>query len=217
MAERTRRTPLSRERIVAAAVALADEKGEPGVTMRALAGRLGVEAMSLYNHVAGRDDMLDGMVDTVFAEIELPRAGAGWRTAMRDRTASAREALKRHPWAVGLMDSRRGPGPATLRHHDTVLGVLRADGFSVAMAAHAFSLIDSYLYGFVLQELSLPFSGPGDLDEAAGDLVRQMPEGAYPHLAEMAVRHVLADGYDYGEEFDFGLDLILGALAPDET
>ncbi|GIG66503.1 TetR/AcrR family transcriptional regulator [Phytomonospora endophytica] len=217
MAERTRRTPLNRERVVTAAVALADEKGEPGVTMRALAGRLGVEAMSLYNHVAGRDDILDGMVDTVFAEIELPEAGADWREAIRDRTASARAALKRHPWAVGLMDSRRRPGWATLRHHDTVLGVLRAGGFSVAMAAHAFSLIDSYLYGYVLQELSLPFSGPGDLDEAAGDLVRQMPEGVYPHLAEMAVRHVLAEGYDYGEEFDFGLTLILGALGPDEA
>lgn len=207
-------TPLSRERVVAAAVALADEKGEAGVTMRAIAAQLGVEAMSLYNHVSGRDDILDGMVDAVFGEIDLPQA-TDWKQAMRERADSARAALRRHPWAVGLMDSRSQPGPATLRHHDAVLGALRAAGFSVPMAAHAFSVIDSYLYGFVLQELSLPFSSSDELDEVAEGIMREMPADAYPHLTELMIEHALQPGYDYGDEFAFGLSLILDALQPD--
>ena len=210
-----KRAPLSRERVVTAAIALADEKGDAGVTMRAIAARLGVEAMSLYNHVAGREDILDGMVDAVFAEIDLPTSATDWKEAMRDRAASSRAALRRHPWAVGLMDSRRQSGPATLRHHDAVLGVLRAGGFSVVMAAHAFSVIDSYLYGFVLQELSLPFRNSAELEEVAGDILRDMPTDAYPHLAELIVEHALRPGYDYADEFEFGLSLILGALHPD--
>ncbi|RBM16471.1 TetR family transcriptional regulator [Prauserella sp. PE36] len=197
-------------------MALADEKGESGVTMRAVAARLGVEAMSLYNHVAGREGLLNGMVDAVFAEIELPAPTADWKTAMRERAVSSRAALRRHPWAVGLMDSRRQPGPATLRHHDAVLGALRAGGFSVAMAGHAFSLIDSYLYGFVLQELSLPFNDHAGLEEVAGDILNDLPAGAYPHLTELATEHALKPGYDYADEFEFGLTLILDALQPDE-
>jgi len=212
-----KRAPLSRERVVTAAVELADEKGAAGISMRAIAARLGVEAMSLYNHVTGREDMLDGMVDTVFGEVELPSADIGWKRAMRERAVSLRAALTRHPWAVGLMDSRTTPGPATLRHHDAVIGVLRAGGFSVPMAAHAFSLIDSYLYGFVLQERSLPFSTPAELEEVAGEIFRDLPEDTHPHLTELAVEHALKPGYDYGAEFDFGLDLILDALRPDET
>jgi AcrR family transcriptional regulator len=212
-----KRTPLSRERVVTAAMALADEKGEAKVTMRAIAARLGVEAMSLYNHVTGREDILDGMVDAVFAEIDLPPSTTDWKQAMRDRAASARTALRRHPWAVGLMDSRTGPAAATLRHHDAVLGALRRGGFSVAMAAHAFSVIDSYLYGFVLQELSLPFTNRAELDEIAGDLLRDLPTDTYPHLAELINEHALQPGYDYADEFEFGLALILDALHPDEV
>ncbi|MZE79081.1 TetR family transcriptional regulator [Streptomyces sp. SID5475] len=197
-------------------MAVADEKGSAALTMRAVAGPLGVEAMSLYHHVAGREDLLDGMVDAVFGEIELPPRGTDWKSAMRRRAVSARAALRRHPWAVALMDSRTRPGPATLRHHDTVLGTLRAGGFSVPMAAHAFSLIDSYLYGFVIQELSLPFSGPAELDEVAGAILREMPADAYPHLTELATEHALKPGYDYADEFTFGLALILDALHPDE-
>jgi AcrR family transcriptional regulator len=211
-----KRAPLSRERVVTAAMALADEKGEAGVTMRAIAARLGVEAMSLYNHVADRDDILGGMVDTVFGEIDLPTSAVDWKQAMRDRAASSRTVLRRHRWAVGLMDSRRQPGPATLRHHNAVLGALRAGGFSVAMAAHAISLIDSYLYGFVLQELSLPFTSPAELDEAAGDILRDLPADAHPHLTEV-IEYVLRPGYDYADEFEFGLSLILDALHPDEV
>ncbi|QFU92778.1 TetR/AcrR family transcriptional regulator [Amycolatopsis sp. YIM 10] len=215
MAQRANREPLSRERVITAAMALADEKGEAGLTMRAIAGRLGVEAMSLYNHVRGRDDILNGMVDAVFAEIELPEPDGDWKRAMRDRAASSRDALRRHPWAVGLMDSRSQPGPATLRHHDAVLGALRAGGFSVAMAAHAFSVIDSYLYGFVLQELSLPFTNTTELDEVATGIQRDMPVDAYPHLMELMTEHVLRPGYEYAGEFEFGLSLILDALRPD--
>ncbi|CCK25225.1 TetR family transcriptional regulator [Streptomyces davaonensis JCM 4913] len=214
---RSPRVPLSRERVIRAAVAVADEKGSAALTMRAVAEPLGVEAMSLYHHVKGREDILDGMVDAVFGEIELPPLDTDWKSAMRRRAESARAALKRHPWAIGLMDSRSQPGPATLRHHDAVIGALRAGGFSVPMTAHAVSLIDSYLYGFVLQELSLPFKGAAELDEVAGAILRDMPADAYPHLAELATEHVMKPGYDYGDEFAYGLGLVLDALHPDET
>lgn len=211
------RTPLSRERVISTAVRVADEKGSAALTMRAVAEPLGVEAMSLYHHVAGRDDILDGMVDAVFGEIDLPPRDTDWKSAMRHRAVSARAVLRRHPWAVGLMDSRSQPGPATLTHHDAVIGALRAGGFSVPMAAHAVSLIDSYLYGFVLQELSLPFKGAAELDEVTGAILREMPADAYPHLTELAITHVLKPGYEYADEFAFGLTLILDALHPDET
>ncbi|WP_202121013.1 TetR/AcrR family transcriptional regulator [Streptomyces sp. BA2] len=210
------RTPLSRERVIRTAVAVADEKGSAALTMRAIAQPLGVEAMSLYHHVTGREDILDGMVDAVFGEIDLPPRDTDWKSAMRHRAASARAVLRRHPWAVALMDSRTRPGPATLRHHDAVIGALRTSGFSVPMAAHAFSLIDSYLYGFVIQELSLPFSSSAELDEVAGAILREMPADAYPHLTELATEHALKPGYDYADEFTFGLTLILDALGPDE-
>ena len=210
------RTPLSRERVIRTAVAVADEKGSAALSMRAIAGPLGVEAMSLYHHVTGRDEILDGMVDAVFGEIDLPPQGADWKSAMRHRAFSARAALLRHPWAIGLMDSRSRPGPATLRHHDAVIGALRTAGFSVRMTAHAVSLIDSYLYGFVLQELSLPFTGSAELDEVAGAILQDMPADTYPHLTELATEHVLTPGYDYADEFAFGLTLVLDALHPDQ-
>ncbi|WJV44275.1 TetR/AcrR family transcriptional regulator [Streptomyces flavofungini] len=213
----TARTPLSRERVIGAAVAIADAKGSAALTMRAIAEPLGVEAMSLYHHVAGREDVLDGMVDAVFGEIDLPPRDTDWKSAMRHRAVSARTVLRRHPWAVPLLDSRSRPGPATLRHHDAVIGALRAGGFSVAMTAHAFSLIDSYLYGFVIQELSLPFSGSAELGEVAGAILDAMPADAYPHLAELATEHALDPGYDHADEFTFGLTLILDALQPDES
>lgn len=184
--------------------------------MRAIAAALGVEAMSLYNHVAGRDEILDGMVDAVFDEIELPAPGSDWKEAMRDRAASARAVLRSHPWAVGLLDSRRQPGAATLRHHDAVLGALRTGGFSVAMTAHAVSAIDSYLDGFVVQELSLPFADEAEAGEVADEILGELPAGAYPHLTELMTEHALRPGYDHGAEFGFGLALILDALQPDE-
>ena len=206
------RTPLSRERVLRAAVAFADEHGMQSLTMRKLGDALGVEAMSLYNHVANKDQLLDGMVDLVFEEIGVPTAGAHWMDAMRHRAVSARTALSRHRWAIGLMESRTSPGPATLRHHDAVLRCLREAGFSVGMAGHAFSLLDSYIYGFALQEASLPFDTAEQTAEVAQAIVSHLAPDAYPHLVEMAVEHVLQPGYDYGDEFAFGLDLILDGL-----
>ncbi|MEU5976790.1 TetR/AcrR family transcriptional regulator [Streptomyces sp. NPDC047315] len=210
------RTPLSREGVIRAAMAVADDKGLAALSMRAIAEPLGVEAMSLYHHVGGREDVLDGMVDAVFAEIDLPPRDTDWQSAVRRRAASARAVLLRHPWAVALMDSRSRPGPATLRHHDAVIGTLRTAGFSVEMTAHAVSLVDAYVYGFVLQELSLPFGAPGELEEVADAIFRELPADAYPHLAELAAEHALRPGYDHADEFDYGLDLILDALRPDE-
>jgi AcrR family transcriptional regulator len=213
-AERTApsRAPLSRERVILEAVALADENGIGALTMRRLADRLLVEPMSLYHHVANKDEILDGMVDVVFREIELPSTETDWKTAMRDRAASARAALRRHPWAVGRMESRSNPGPATLHHHDAVIGCLRSAGFSVALTAHAFSAIDSYLYGFAIQELNLPFHSPEETAAMAETFLDQFPADQFPHLAELTTQHVMQPGYDYGDEFAFGLDLILDGL-----
>jgi AcrR family transcriptional regulator len=207
-----RRVPLSRDQVLRAAVAFADENGVAALSMRKLGEAVGVEAMSLYNHVASKADLLDGMVDAVFSEIGLPAGDAGWKTAMRQRAISARKVLGRHRWAIGLMESRKTPGPATLRHHDAVLCCLRQAGFSIGMTAHAYSLLDSYIYGFALQEASLPFDTAEETPEAAQEIAGQLPADAYPHLAEFAAAHVLQPGYRYGEEFEIGLDLILGAL-----
>lgn len=206
------RSRLSRDRVVAAAIALADADGIQALTMRKLGVELGVEAMSLYHHVANKGDLLDGMIDGVFGEIDLPVDGTDWRSAMRRRAISAREAMSRHRWAIGLMESRTTPGTATLRHHDTVLGTLRAAGFSIKMAAHAYSLLDSYIYGFALQAPSLPFDNPEDTVKAARLIMARFVSGQYPHLTEIAVEHVLQPGYNYSDEFVFGLDLILGGL-----
>src|SRR5690348_10752975 len=209
-----RRTPLNRERVLRAAVALADEGGFESLTMRKLAGELGVEAMSLYNHVASKDDLLDGMVDLVFAEIELPSTDGDWKTAMRARAVSTREALNRHRWAIGLMEGRTTHGPANLGLHDAVLGCLRAAGFSLEMTVHAYSVQDSYIYGFALQESDMSSESP---DDFAAEAQRQMREyeavlAQYPHLVEVVGGYIAQSGYDYAKEFLFGLDLILDGL-----
>jgi AcrR family transcriptional regulator len=206
------RTPLSRERVLRAAVAFADESGISSLSMRKLGEVLGVEAMSLYNHVASKGDLLDGMIDHVFSEIGLPSVEAGWKTAMRQRAVSARQVLIRHRWAIGLMESRSSPGPATLRHHDAVIGSLRGAGFPIALAAHAFSVLDSYSYGFALQEASLPFDAGEETADLARMIMARFTPDEYPHLTELTVEHVLQPGYDYGDEFEFGLDLILDGL-----
>lgn len=207
------RTPLTRALIVGTAVALADESGLGGLTMRALAARLGVEAMSLYHHVPGKEALLDAMVDEVFAEIDAPRAGtADWAGELRARSHSAREALLRHRWAVGMMDSRRAAGAATLRHHEAVVACLRTAGFSVDIAAQAFAALDAHLYGFVLQEISLPFGPGADLGALADELIGSLP-GELPYLAELAREHTLRPGYTFGDEFDFGLEVLLEGLA----
>ena len=208
----TGRGRLSPERVLRAAVALADAGGIESLTMRRLGQDLGVEAMSLYKHVANKEALLDGMVDLVFAEIELPDGGTDWRPAMRERAVSTRTALARHPWATPLMQSRTAPGPATLHHHDTVIGTLRRAGFPVELTAHAFSVLDGYIYGFALQQRSLPFDTLEEAQQVGRQMFARMPEGAYPHLTELTVQHILQPGYDYGNEFEYGLDLILGGL-----
>jgi len=210
--DRTSRARLNRERVLRAAVKLADNEGIASLSMRKLGRELGVEAMSLYNHVADKEDLLDGMVDLIFSEIAIPDGDVGWKTAMGERATSAREVLNRHPWALALMDSRATPGPATLRHHNAVIGTLRQAGFPVSLTAHAFSVIDSYIYGFALQEANMPFSTGEQSQELARAIVGQLPADEYEHLRELAAEHVLQPGYDYGDEFEYGLELILDGL-----
>lgn len=204
--------PLSREQAITAAVALADANGITAVSMRKLAQSLGVEAMSLYHHVPNKDAILDGMVDAVFAEVDLPAPDLDWKSAMLRRADSLRSALLRHRWAVGLMDSRSSPGMATLRHHDAMIGCCRAAGFTVAGTAHALSLIDSYVYGFVLQEVSLPFGPDDDIGQMVDEIVPAEMLAAFPHLAEFTADHVMQPGYLYDDEFDFGLELVVDGL-----
>jgi AcrR family transcriptional regulator len=202
---------MNREQVVTAAVALADQVGIEALSMRRLGQALGVEAMSLYNHVDGKEALLDGMVDAVFAEIELP-SGADWKKALRQRALSMREALARHRWAIGLMESRTTPGATTLRQHDAVIGCLLAAGFSMQLTAHAFAAVDGYVYGFALQERGLPFDTPEQTAEMAQAMLAHFPVDEFPHLAAFTREHVMRPGYDFGAEFEFGLDLILDGL-----
>jgi AcrR family transcriptional regulator len=199
--------------VLLGAVAVADAGGIASLTIRSLAAELGVKPMSVYYHVANKDEILDAIVDLVFSEIELPALDGDWQVEMRRRAGSAREALRRHPWAIGLMASRIRPGPATLKHHDAVIGSLRGAGFSVEMTAHAYALIDAYVYGFALSEASLPIRGPETVSEVAEQMMARYSADEYPHLVEFAVEHIMKPGYDFGAEFDFGLRLVLDGLA----
>ena len=205
------RQRLTRERVLAAAMIRADAGGLETLTMRTLADLLGVAPMALYRHVANKDDLIDGMVDVVFSEIGVPPGGGDWKLSMRKRAVAVRDALTRHPWAVGLMEARRTPGPANLRHHDAVLGRLRAAGFDVAMTAHAYSLLDSYIYGFALTKINLPFE-PATAGDVAETMLEPFPVNEYPNMVEFLSEHVMQAGYDYGDEFEYGLDLILDGL-----
>jgi AcrR family transcriptional regulator len=208
------RPRLNKERVLHAAVELAGRDGLESLTMRKLADELGAGAMSLYHYVPNKEQLLDGMVDIVFSEIELPSTDVDWKTAMRKRALSTRDALRRHPWAIGLMEGRRNHGTANLRLHNAVLGCLRAAGFSLPMTVHAYSVQDAYIYGFALQERDM---APESADEFAAEAQRQMREyeavlADYPHLVEVVGGYVAESGYDYATEFLFGLDLILDAL-----
>jgi AcrR family transcriptional regulator len=215
--------PLSKERVVHAAVALAARDGIESLTMRKLADELGAGAMSLYHYVPNKEELLDGMVDVVFGEIELPTTDVDWKAAMRRRAISTRETLNRHRWAVGLMESRTTPGPASLRLHNAVLGCLREAGFSIEMSIQAYSVQDAYIYGFALQEKSLPFESTEESAAVAEEQARQFAELAqeqqsaalaeeFPYLAEVVAGHVADVGYDFATAFEYGLDLILDAL-----
>jgi AcrR family transcriptional regulator len=206
-----KRRALTRDRIVRAAVRVADRRGVHAVSMRTVGRALGVEAMSLYHHVAGKEDLLDVLAEWAFTRIELPPQNLPWRKALVDRAASARRVLSRHPWALGMMESRRKPSPALLRHHDAVLGCLRANGFPMILATHAVSATDAYVYGFVLTELNLPIK-PGESTEAFVEAIG-LPKESYPHLAEMLAEQVIGKNFSYADEFDYGLALILDGLA----
>jgi len=206
-----RRARLSRDRVLQAAVALADEAGLDGFSMRGLAQELGVVPMALYKHVANKDELLDGMVDIVFGGMDSPAAGEDWRLALRRRALSAREALKRHSWAIGLMESRH-PGPANLRHHNATMGCLRDAGFPFEMAVHAYSVQDAYIYGFALQEQDLGFETPQSAGQAAQRRAQTIGGlDDYPYLVEVATR-LPETAYDNAFEFAWGLDLILDGL-----
>jgi AcrR family transcriptional regulator len=206
------RRRLSRERLLQAAIAHADAHGLEALTMRQLAELLDVAPMALYRHVANRDDLIDAMVDVVFSEIGVPSGGGDCRTAMRERAKAVRAALARHSWAISLMEARRNPGPANLRHHDAMLGRLRAAGFSIELAAHAYSVLDSYIYGFALTKLNLPFDTPEEVGAVASSMLERFTVTDYPNLVEFVTEHVMKAGYDYVEEFEYGLDLILDGL-----
>jgi AcrR family transcriptional regulator len=208
--KRGRRAVLSRERVLRAALELADEHGLESLTMQKIGRRLGVEAMSLYRHVENKEDILNGLVDLVLSEIELPADGIDWKAALRHRALSARRAFARHRWAIGLVESRTQPGAVTLRHHESVLGVLLEAGFSSAMAGHAYNVLDSYIYGFALQEASMPFTTAEEQADFGQTMLQELA-GEYPYMARVAT-DFLESGAEYAAEFAFGLDLILDGL-----
>jgi AcrR family transcriptional regulator len=204
---------LDQARILDAAISLADAHGIEPLTIRRLAAELDVGTMSIYHYLPNKEAILDAMVDHVFSEIHLPDPDQGWRDALHNRCVSMREALRRHPWALGLMDSRRNPGPATLQHHESLLACLRSAGFSIPATAHTFALLDAYVYGFALQAASLPFAGRDELQDIAEDLLTPELAATIPHMAEFATEHALQPGYDFEDEFERGLQVVLDGIA----
>jgi AcrR family transcriptional regulator len=206
------RLPLTRERVLGTAMDMADADGIESLSMRRIASALGVEAMSLYNHVANKDDVLDGLADLAVGEIDVPSSDDDWRAAMRRRAVSIRDMLERHPWAGAVIESRRNPSPARTRYPEAVIRSLREAGFSVPMAIHAFFTLDSYVYGFALHLTSLPSGTPEELTEITEAVLNGLPSAEYPYLREVITDYVLKDGYHYADEFAFGIELILGGL-----
>jgi AcrR family transcriptional regulator len=204
------RTPLTTERVLQAAVALADEGGIEGLTMRKLAQGLGVEAMSLYHYVANKDDLLDGIVDLVVGEMDLPSRDGAWKPALRQTAISAHDVLVRHPWACNLIMST-GVRPARMRWMESILGALREAGFSPELTHHAYHALDSHITGFTLWQVSFTFD-TADLAELGAAFLRQLPVDEYPFLAEHVEQHMTPPSEDDESEFEFGLDLILDGL-----
>lgn len=205
------RTPLSRGRILEAAVRVADRGGLAAVSMRSVAREAGVEAMSLYHHVANKQAVLDALAGWAFEQIPLPEGGGDWRAEMGARARASREVLGAHPWALGLLESRSNPARAGLAHHDATIGALRAGGFSLWLAAHAYSLLDAYVFGFVLTEQNLPFEEGQDAEDFVVGL--EMPADEFPHLAAFMGELIVGGSYDFADEFEVGLEMILDQLA----
>jgi AcrR family transcriptional regulator len=206
------RTPLSTARVLDGAIRLADRIGVEKLTIRKLADELGVTPMAIYHHVASKEEIVNGMVEAVFSEIDLPPVDDDWKTALRRRCVSMHEVLLRHPWAPPLMESRRSPGPALLHHHDAVLGCLRRGGLPLPWAAHAYAVLDSYVYGYAMQEASLPFGGDHQIGDLAQAILSAIPADQYPYLREFTADHALQPGYHFGDSFEVGLDLLLDGL-----
>jgi AcrR family transcriptional regulator len=211
MAEKPRQT-LNRDRVLEGAVALADEIGIEALTIRRLAEVLGTKPMTIYYHVPSKDEIVDGMVEVVFSEIDKPPADEDWRSAIRRRCVSARTVISRHPWAAPLMESRTSPGPENLGHHEAVLACLRRGGLSWQMTAHAYAVLDAFVYGFAFQEATLPRQVEGEFVEVARDIAAAFDPGAFPNLVDFTVNHVFQPGYEFGDSFEFGLDLILDGI-----
>ncbi|MGW6423130.1 TetR/AcrR family transcriptional regulator C-terminal domain-containing protein [Nocardia sp. NPDC055053] len=206
----TPRTPLTRERVLRAAIELADQEGLDALSMRRLAKAVGVEAMSLYNHVANKDDLLDGIIDLVVAEIYVPEAGGDWQSELRRRATSAHEVLLRHRWATGLLGSRVNVGPAMLRYIDATLGCLITAGFTYEQADRAWNALDSHIYGFTLQAINFPLD-PSEYVSAATQFLPLIPPETHPHMHTLAT--LVIDGTHSGlADFTFGLDLLLDGL-----
>ncbi len=212
MTQPAKRSTLTRERVLEAAMDLADEIGIEAFTIRKLAAALDVGPMTIYHHVPSKEEIVDGMVEMVFAEIDLPPADLDWKEAMRTRCVSARQVLNRHRWAAPLMESRLSPGPANLGHHEAVLGCLRNGGLSVQLTAHAYAILDSFIYGFAFEEATLPGNGGEGLAEVADEIAASMPLDEYPYLVELMAEHVMRPGYDFGDSFEFGLDLLIEGI-----
>ena len=204
------RVPLSRERVLSVALAFVDEHGIDALSMRKLAQELGVEAMSLYNHVDGKDDIVGGILALVAGEIELPPEGADWKEALRRRAISAHDAFRRHRWAAALWMSSRGGDGSGMKDGDAILRCFREAGFSKDVTYHAFHVFNGYVLGFTLQEQNFPYDST-QLKEMAAKFLREFPADEYPHLAEHIEQH-MEPGDGHHSEFAFGLDLILDGL-----
>ena len=212
MTEDTRRPTLTRERVLGGALALTDEIGIEAFTIRKLAAALGTKPMTIYYHVPSKEQIIDGMVELVFAEIEKPPDDQHWKPAIRRRCISAREALKRHPWAPPHMESRTSPGPENLGHHESVLACLRRGGLDWQMTAHAYAVLDAFVYGFAFQEATLPGGADEEFVEIAKDIATAFDPDTFPNLVDFSANHVFQPGYNFGDSFEFGLDLILDGL-----
>lgn len=206
---RAPRNSLSRELLVARALQLADREGLAALTMRALAAECGVKPMAIYHHVPHKEAIIDALVDAVHEEVHPPRVDRPWRDELAQRSRSMRAALARHSWALSVLENRRNPGPATLRGHEACLEVLRSAGFSLPATAHAYAVLDAFVYGFALQESML---GDIDLAGSAEDLIEGIDLTGLPRMAEFATQHVLRDGYSFADSFEVGLELVLDSL-----
>ncbi len=205
-------TKMTPERVIEGALRLADRIGVDALTIRKLADEIDAKPMTIYHHVPNKEAIIDGMVDAVFAEVDLPPEDLDWRSAILVRSRSMRSALAKHMWAAPLMESRTSPGLATMTHHDAVIGCFRRAGFSLELTATAYATVDAFIYGFALQVASLPATEGAEVAEIADAMSEHMPSDLFPHLAEFTTGHVLQPGYDFGVQFEAGLGLILDGL-----